>query len=336
VKLAKTSQLISISVIFCLFASLLTLLSGHFSWADSQNWRDELLPQSQIHLEWSDGQKVDTAQLAHSLDEDLVRIRKNAWFEGRLPQNWGALIDAQWTLSSGFYSDLLKTPQGYPAVLFSPVALLDDTHSPALLAHELTHLMHEQFRPWEESWVREGLAMMGEWKVTGFYSPVLEEAFLQPETSLVAPLDPREASYARADIRSAQYGQILQYFMYIYRLCGKDELLEKLLTSKSTASGIAFLDETLKGEALKDQSSNDPVCQGFETSFRAFSLARAKQNFLNPEEYIVIAPYRSALREQALPLPPYSSSLYEKDPIKACRSGDTQIDSARCLEVRLR
>jgi hypothetical protein len=331
IEIRKNKQLIVITAIICTALSSVALFFSHISQANSRNWCDELLSQSKIHVEWSDGQKIDTAQMARVLDEDLVRLQANPWFKGRLPENWGVLIDAHWNLSSGFFSDQLKTSQGLPAVLFSPVALLDEAHVPALLAHELTHLMNEQYRPWEESWVREGLAMMGEWKITGFYSPVLEEGFVRPETSLVAPLDPRDASYARADIRSAQYGQILQYFMYIYRLCGKDALLNELLTSKSKKAGIEFVDEVLKG-----RGSDSPVCGGFEASFRAFSLARLRQNFLSPEEYIVIAPDRSEVRRQALALPPYSASLYERTRDEPCRPGDPAIDSDRCAEIRLK
>jgi hypothetical protein len=301
------------------------------AWSDSQKWSDETLPTSKIHLIWSEGQKVDTGAMASSLGQSISVIQKNPWFLGRLPDSWGIFIDADWTLSSGFFSDALKTPQGFSAVLFSPVALLDQDHETSLLTHELTHLMHQRLRPQEESWVREGIAMMGEWKVTGFYNPALEEAFALPESSLTAPLDPREAGYADGGLRTAEYGQILQYFMYIYRLCGKDSLLEKLLTSKLPESGAAFMDAILRA-----QNASSPACQGFEASFRAFSLARFEQSVLNPENFVVLAPYRSIVREKPLPLPAYSSSAYMRPAGQPCRADDSSWGATRCIEIRLK
>ena len=333
--LTVLNQLAKKTGICVLFTLVLIPFRNHKIQADSPKWptqwSDDTLQVSKIHVIWSNDQVVDTNAMTSSLDQTVLAIRQNPWFQGRLPENWGIFIDADWKLSSGFFSDLLKTPEGFPGVLFSPVALLDQDQQGSLITHELTHLMHQEFRPQEQSWVREGVAMMGEWKVTGFYNPALGASFTTPETSLTALLDPRDEGYADGGIRTAEYGQILQYFVYIYRLCGKDALLDQLLTSKLPESGTAFMDKI-----LRRTGSSDPACQGFDASFRAFSIARFEQNTLEPDQYIILAPYQSIVRTAPLPLSPYSSSAYTHPAGQGCRSGDIAWGRDRCIEIRLK
>lgn len=265
-----------------------------------------------------------------SLKLALPEVLSSSFFASRIPAQWGILLDGTWTQSSGFFSDQLKTPEGAPAILLSPSAILGTGSAESLLAHELTHLVHQGNRPQEESWVREGVALLAEWTVTKRYSPALTEAFARPETSLTAPLDPRHLDYADVSKRTAQYGHILQYFIYIYRLCGKQALLDTLLTSPSPKSGIAFLDEV-----LPSMKSASPACANFKDSFRLFSLARFQQDVANPENYVLISGLSSVVRAQAPDsLPPYSSSAYSLQDGAHCAAQDIAWGTSRCIRIQ--
>ena len=202
--------------------------------------------------------------------------------------------------------------------------------------------MHNHLRPQSdqeaESWIREGIAMLAEWIVTGEYgtaqiNPSFNQAFKIPETSLIAPLDPNHEDFKNVQMRTAQYGHILQYFLYVYRLCGKTSLLEKLMSSSSSKTGVELMDEVLK-------SMNAPsiACQSFHDSFVHFSLARFKQD-LGEEDYVYRTGAESVIREKPVDLPPYSSEAYRlnSDPHqkqKTCLSGEFKWGSSICIRIR--
>lgn len=271
----------------------------------------------------------DVRTILTVLDDDLTNTLSHPLLRNRLPEGFGVLVDGLWKNSSGFFSDTLRTSEGAQAILFSPTALLDRDRSRALIVHELTHLAHHRLRPQEESWIREGVALLAEWIVTRKYNPALSEAFLNPETSLIASLDPTHQDYADTAKRGAQYGHLLQYFVYIYRLCGGDALMEKLVTSPSRKTGTAFMDEVLRSSTSRSES-----CASFERSFRAFSIARMKQDTLNPESYILITRLQSTIRDERRDLPPYSSSVVRLKEGQTCQSGETPWGKSRCIRVR--
>jgi len=287
---------------------------------------------------------VDSMGFVSALSDSVQKILVSSWFKDRLPEKFGIIVDGAWTKSAGYFSSDLKTidpktQNSLPAILLEPRAL-DQNQTLALTTHELTHLINNQLRPQSnqesESWIKEGIAMMAEWIVTGEYgtaqmNPSINQAFKTPETSLIAPLDPNHEDYKNTQIRTAQYGHILQYFLYVYRLCGKTAVLEKLMSSPSPKTGVELMDEVLK-------SMNAPsiACKSFHDSFIRFSLARFKQDIAE-EDYVYRTAAESTVREKAIDLPPYSSEAYQLNPDskqKSCLKGEYKWGSSICIRIR--
>ncbi len=319
--------------------SLLILLWMKPNLAYGQESSDEVL-QPQVTIEYRNVLHKDKSEL---LSANLAKVRASPWFNNRLPLSFGMILDGNFTASEGYYSPLLitydlKTGLAVPAILFSDT-LFSATRSLQLMAHELTHLMQAHLWPQsgsiENSWLREGLALMAEWMISteqGYpgHNPALMEAFRFPETSLVAPLTPEQETYKDVRVRTAEYGHILQYFIYIYRLCGGKKLLEELLAPSSLKTGLALLDE-----ALPLQHTGYAACANFHESFVAFSLARFHQGTA-PEDYVYVTALESPIRESPVDLPPYSSTVYRRTPNQKCALHDWEWGTSRCIRIRER
>jgi hypothetical protein len=247
-----------------------------------------------------------------------------------------------WTQTSGFWSDTLSTPEKEPAILINPDAAIDARLSDSLIAHEATHLVHHRYRPHEENWMREGMALLAEYIVTGYFYPGLSSGFESPETSLVASTDPTLIESAYGDEQGSQYGHMLQFFYYLYRVCGRETLFDTLLTDPSEATGIEFVGHAL-AQTRKNNAeiASDPACAGFESAFRAFEVARFVADASRPSTYVVAGlGHQGAVRDKPRKLPPYSAMAYElrvgKKPLKACAAGDIPWGDSRCIRVRLK
>jgi len=276
--------------------------------------------------------KGSAEDLIAPLREALSSVLKHSIYNDRLPNRFAVLIDSNWQGAPAYWSPLLFSQDGDPAILFKPRAILGNTKLRSLVSHELTHLVHHQFRADEEAWVREGLALVSEYLVTGFLNASIEEGFKTTETSLTEVIDPRLEEQTSNHIRSAQYGHILQYFYYLYKLCGKEKLFDLLLTTKSEEKGIGFINEIL---ALSSQLgySQSSVCVDFKSSFIAFEKARFLRNFLKPEEHILLGSFKATIRDAKTDIPPYSATAYKKTK-DDCAQNDYDYGNY-CLRIRL-
>jgi hypothetical protein len=283
-------------------------------------------------------------EILKNLPSILRELYSHPLLSARLPREFALLIDGEWKLSAGYWSPALKGPSGESALLVTPQALLFHAQNKNLIAHELVHLVHYNRRPHEENWVQEGVALLAEYLISGTYNSALREAFAEPETSLVASLNPHslsqlqplshpqshDKSLENSRSRAAQYGHLLQYFYYLYTNCGAAPLLTQLLDSDSKASGIAFLDEVLRSLNPKSE-----VCANFAASFRAFSLARFLQSPYARTDNIMVTSLRSQVRDQARALPPYSAGAYQLNAGAKCAPSDYAWGSSRCIRIRL-
>lgn len=289
-----------------------TNFTRHESFAETSVWTRSIPQNLAQHL----------AELLAPIRQDLPSIKSHWLFNAHLPSNWAILIDGEWTKTAGLYSTDLKSPDGAQAILLTPNALMDGTNASNLVVHELTHLFHFNLRPNEESWVREGVALLAEYVVTGRMTSAIEEAFAEPESSLTAPLDLRTK-------RISQYGHLFLYFYYIYKLCGRNELLNELVESKSEKAGAAFIDETLR----KTQSA-EPVCQGFRESFSAFQIARFKSEPTKKSGFVLATSMKPAVRDEPTELLPFAAQAYRLKPGKTCAQAETAWGTGRCIRVR--
>ena len=315
---------ISVAIVFF-------LTSATFAHADARSYFTEYPKICVWHLA-DDQQKADT--IRRSLEGALPKIKSHWIFAEALPESWGIVVDPNWTKSTAWWSPTQHSPDGTPAVLFSEQGVDGKNHA-ALLTHELTHMVHYSSRPKEEPWVKEGLALLAEYLVLGRLNPVFDSAIKEPEASLIAEIvhvDPKDAQKRQP---VSQYGLLLQYFIYLYRVCGSQVLYERLLKSSSSKTGTQFINETLSDNAGKAMPT---ICRSFDESFKAFQMARFRQD-PSSEAGFVIFPMPSATVRKTLndlpALPPYSAGAYKIPFGSSCARGDSAISPDICLRTRL-
>ncbi|MBI3019009.1 MAG: hypothetical protein HYY61_03880 [Deltaproteobacteria bacterium] len=202
----------------------------------------------------------------------------------------------------------------------------------------MTHLLHHEFRPLEENWIKEGVALLAEYIITGYFNRVLMNGFLDPTTSLISEIDVHENQNKDKTKTLAQYGHILQYFFYIYRLCGKEELFNLLFTSDSKNIGIAFVDEVLKKMDQNNEIKTNPVCSSFEKSFIEFQKARFFPKPTPESSYVIPGNFQAQIQEQKVAtLAPYSAQVFRFFPQNpTCEQGTTLFDKNICFQIQLK
>lgn len=283
---------------------------------------------------WFRGFNGDQGRVAALIGANFEKLSAHPIFKGRLPKRLAVLVDGTWNKTAAYWANDLKAPSGAPAILLSPAVspelVLDSVENMKQLTHEAAHLVHHSFRPHEANWVREGVALLAEYNVTGYFSAALAEGFATPETSLVEDLDPRHAEATTAH-RVAQYGHLVQYFFYIQKLCGKTALFDALLTSEDARTGREFLDALLKASG-----KGSAACSGFEQSFERFELARFINEPGAPDRYLMHVAMRATVRPKAPKnIPAYSAVAYRLQPGKSeCPSPDRAIGDGACLKLR--
>lgn len=284
-----------------------------------------------VNVYFNDGTD-ENPSLVQSLKEDLSVILNSPLFKNRLPLRWGILIDQHWDKSEGYFSPDLVTQEGHPAILLEKNAILNPQNRKRLLVHEMAHLLHHQFRPAEENWVKEGLSLLLEYVVNGAFNRSILNAFSNPETSLTQDLDMDLATEAKL----SQYGELTLYFYYMWRLCGKNDLLHELLTSSSELKGIEFIDYILKTFSGNEAVRTDAVCSSFEKSFVSFQIAKFFPNPAPPSRYILIGNFSARILDAPVTLKPFSAQAFrisEQHP--TCVDGTTQFRKDTCFQVKL-
>ncbi len=291
---------------------------------------------------WIKNWDGDSATIQNNIEKNFEILSKHFLFHETLPQPLSVIVDGNWKKSSGYWSNQLRAPDNSQALLMTPASILDPNQNLKLFSHELMHLLHYQFRPHEHAWIKEGLALLTEYLVTGYFNSVLEEGFKNPTTSLIHFKNLDEMDF-QIQNELSQYGHVLQYFYFLYRLCGPEHLqdvkatkynerfIEEILKSKSSLAGIEFLDEV-----LRNTQNTNPVCENFDKSFTAFEVARFKKNIMKPDGYILISSHRASL--QASPgfdLPPYSAGAYilplQQD---GCQKNEIPWGERKCIRIR--
>lgn len=137
----------------------------------------------------------------------------------------------------------------------------------SLFFHEFFHFIHYLYRPQEESWLKEGMAMLFEYYLTKHIHWKAAKAFREnSQRPLVVPYDPFKPNLA-------DYGQSFFFLYYIQNKCGAIPLLWKLTQSTEEAKGIDFV------QSLLEQY---PTCQDFYSTHCNFLIARShnKMSFI--------------------------------------------------------
>ena len=223
------------------------------------------------------------------LPKDVKKLIKDKRFvftmvEGLSP--YGAFVPdltKSWDIENHnlFFNDQDLYNDDYLHILFNPFEKKKERFR--ILSHEYFHAIHHLLNPAEEDWVKEGLAQLFEWKVTGLpFRPHLEAGLKNLTTPLIAEYDHNKYS-------SEVYGQHLLYFYYLEKNCGGEKLFWDIARSmylspiaknvlsldrgqKSTLKriGIENIDIRLKNNihTFKEQ------CRDFDQSALSFQLAR--------------------------------------------------------------
>ena len=282
-------------------------------------------------------QDEDCGRTALNISRQLTQIANHGIFKNKLPKTWAILIDGTWTGAAGYWSPTLRAPDGAAAILLKPSAVSNSMDATRLLVHEMMHLVHGAFRPEEKSWVREGLALLSEYIVTGFFNPALHIGFKQPETSLTGATDPRLPEDSPDSNRAAEYGHQLQYFYYLYRLCGGQKFFDALAFSKSSSQGMNLLDEILGG-LHRDGTAPDAACENFGRSFVSFEIARFAHNMSVPSQYVVLGATGAVVRDKpAAGIPEFSATAYRPEKTThppRCQRGDLAWNHDLCIRIR--
>ncbi len=244
------------------------------------------------------------------LSEDLLAVLNNLHIKPLISEKrWSLyLIEIETNHAGGFYSPHIKDTSGNPVIFLDKEEFLgaDSVSRQVMITHELIHLIQDYTRSQEELWVEEGVALLAEHLVTGFFSTAFFHAFDYPEVSLKEILPVNQWNEDNRSQSLSQYGQLYQYFYYLYRLCGKDHFFKQLLRSSSQKTGISFLDEI-----LPKTGKNNPICASFAMSFKAFQRARFFPQVFPHSAYIFEGVSRARIREKPLEyLPPYSAQAY--------------------------
>jgi hypothetical protein len=272
-----------------------------------------------IHV-WSD-QKIEgiaSDNLRWILSRSLSEISKTFPLKNLLEKEpWGLILDSKWQHSSALWSENLRDPDGHPAVLMRPEALRVEWQTSRLLLHEYFHAWHFQNRPREESWIREGLAMLAEYRFSHFRHSLEEKGLEYPEISLTLPV---QNAMADESFRQSQYGQLALFFTYLYERCGKESIFQAMTQSTSSQTGVKFLRELFAQKPLKG-------CESFDGLFTQFSIDRFEGRVLPGNQH-------SPVREERLALEPFSASAYRKS--RDCEEGETESASRNfCIQIRL-
>jgi hypothetical protein len=276
-----------------------------------------------IHL-WSsvDQGLISQNEMLWTLSRSLEILREKAPLKNLLAKNpIAVLIQEQRNHSSGFWNKSLIDPDGRPAVKIDLASLRTLKASRKILIHEFTHMEHAEYRPTEESWIREGLAFLAEHEDSLSYGPWLEAGFLFPELPLITSLEIKADQEVETRKFQSLYGQLELFFVYLKKHCGS-RIIEEIRRSKSSQKGVELLKSVLS-------QSGSAHCASFEQIFRNFSRARF-------EGTLVPADLQSPIQNEKLKLDPYSSTAYAARGPADCSKDDLWMDDRKaCLRIRL-
>ncbi len=251
-------------------------------------------------------------------------------------ERFSVLIDGDWKHSAGVYFPNDADPHGHPQVRIRPQTLLERDYGSKVIFHEWIHLLHQSIAPKEDSWIREGVALISEFENFNELSPTWRAALSTPETSLISAIDPEKIDFTQNPQVSPQYGHWLQFFFYLKKACAIPNMLQWMLPDTTEIlAGIPGLDQRIR-KTFKELNSPTSKCQDFETVFRAFQHARFFPEYASEDGYLNISPYTVAIRKTPMVLPPYSAMAYklDKDTQPVCEKGDETVLGQYCLRIK--
>jgi hypothetical protein len=167
---------------------------------------------------------------------------------------------------AGQFIDPIETANSDGLLIRFAFWALTSSNIKRVFLHELFHAIHYSLRPNEPSWIREGLAELFVYKVTGKFSGAYVLAALETSTT------PLESSFNPKIVHNERYGHAFLYFYYIDKNCGGTDLYWKLVTNEEEARGPAGIDSLLKG--VRNSEPYSFLCRDFKSSATFFEVAR--------------------------------------------------------------
>jgi hypothetical protein len=250
-----------------------------------------------------------------------------------LPSRLGLIVDPDWEASAGFWRPSLRTANGLPAVKVSVDTASRPSSLLALLAHELTHVVHYAARPQDRGWLREGLALTIEQSVMGRDHPLMGGTQSGQPRSLVNGLvlsEDQLGGHRRAMTETGSielYQQLLQFFHFVDRACFEGAMVEALdLALAEGQTDLEWFDQTLRRSSRPSDRTRETCTAGFDAVFIAFHWARFSRQFHHPLGYIsssVLLP--PVLAEPLDDQPRYSGYAYDYPARTGCRRGDIEV-----------
>lgn len=159
-----------------------------------------------------------------------------------------------------------------------------------VLAHEVFHAIHDEMRPEEESWIKEGLAQTFEFIIFGKYNSTNVYQSFQNNTYFFSP-------YTLTEDDRPLYGQHFLYFYYLLNHCGGNKLFWKLASLNSNKMGINGVNEV-----LKQLNYPNKQCANFNSSFLYFQLSRLINSYTMEDgilkDHFFLISTRSKMSEQ--------------------------------------
>lgn len=312
------------------------ILSANFSYAQTIN----KLPLIYI----SDNAKVSYNMLKAdpnglSVRDQIARLLQIPFYQQHLPKKWSIIFTESLPPNvGGLHHHRHTDPDGNPTVFLSPQNLLVlNNWSP--LAHETFHLIHSIYRPHEEPWLREGLALTAETIFSESLVPYFEMAYDVPTVSLIRPINWNNRSAEETQLRLSHYAHLQLFFLYIYNNCGGLALLEPLTTSLTPEKGVPFLKNILSALAAVNAGlpTWKPYCQNLNQLHEQFQKAKYQPRFDLSDGFLVKNPNLRARILEDRPtgkLPPYSAVAYFAKPNTECPADTRALSSTVCLKIQ--
>ena len=198
-----------------------------------------------------------------------------------------------------------------------------------MAVHELTHALHISYRPHEEKWVQEGVALLSEYLALHKESALEKTAYESLETTLTPDSESMNKESHQDPTMFALYGQLRLFFKFLYKSCGERETLYKLISLQSELSGIPFINLVL---SQMDHAHLPNYCKNFDDLFVEFEIRKYTQT---PTRGLDLSPYRGVISDDRAPhLEPYTAQAYYLIGDSKCQSTDIAIDANACMQIR--
>ena len=228
-----------------------------------------------------------SAEEIRVFDSSLSRLARTLPGFSLLPSRWNLWLSNHWWASAGYWSPTQMLSDGSPYLLLRRGTFQAERGAIRILAHELTHLIQYRLQPHAEDWIREGMALLSEYRMLRVPPSSIFAAQVSSAVQLTGPLslelEGAEAALSGLSMIQLQprYGAIFLYFHYVDRVCFSGTLLETLLAPGARTDAEFGLSEW---DSFLRLNSSHALCRnGFRSSFRAFARARFAPDLSRPD-----------------------------------------------------